>query len=87
VALDPAKGEVKWSIPLRARAESSPIILGDSVFVATTRGRMHLLNLANGGERWQTDVGGRFTASPAVTDDRIVIGNEDGTLYCLAPKK
>ncbi len=87
VALDPANGQVKWSVPLRARAESSPVILGDSVFVATTRGRMHLFDLAKGGERWQTDVGGRFSASPAVTDDRIVIGNEDGTLYCLAPKK
>jgi outer membrane protein assembly factor BamB len=87
VALDPANGKQKWSIALRARAESSPVILGDSVFVATTRGRMHVLDLKDGGERWQMDVGGHFTASPAVTDDRIVIGNEDGTLYCLAPKK
>jgi outer membrane protein assembly factor BamB len=87
VALDPATGEQKWSFTLRARAESSPVIVGDVAFAATIRGRLHALDMNTGHELWQTDVGGRFSASPAVSDGRIVVGNEDGTLYCLGAKK
>jgi hypothetical protein len=32
-------------------------------------------------------MGGRFSASPAISGGRVVIGNEDGTLYCLGGKK
>lgn len=88
VALDPEKGGELWSFPLRARAESSPIVAGDLVVAATIRGRIHALELATSKEVWSTDVGGRFTASPAVSDGRVVIGNEDdGILYCIGGKK
>jgi outer membrane protein assembly factor BamB len=87
VSLDPATGHQSWSFTLRARAESSPVIVGDMAFAGTIRGRLHSLDMATGKELWQTEVGGRFTASPAVSNGRIVIGNEDGTLYCIGSKK
>jgi outer membrane protein assembly factor BamB len=87
VALDPATGDELWSFPLRARAESSPVIIGDLALAGTIRGRFHAIDVKTGKEVWQTDVGDRFTASPAVSDGRVVIGNEDGTLYCIGSKK
>jgi outer membrane protein assembly factor BamB len=83
VALDPKTGEELWSVPLRSRAESSPVIVGDAALAATTRGRIHVVEAASGRERWSTDVGGRFIASPAVSDGKVVIGNDDGVLYCI----
>ena len=86
VALKPATGEVIWSVPLASRAESSPVIAGDLAFFGTVRGRLHAFETATGREVWNTEVGGRFTASPALSDGRLVIGNDDGTLYCVGKK-
>jgi outer membrane protein assembly factor BamB len=44
------------------------------------------VEMADGKEVWNTEVGGRFTASPALSDNRMVIGNDDGTLYCVGGK-
>ena len=37
-------------------------------------------------EIWSFDAGGDVESSPAVVDGKIVIGNSDGTLYCLGSK-
>lgn len=87
VALNPASGEPLWSITLRSRAESSPVIAGELSFFGTVRGRLQAVDMKAGEEVWQTEVGGRFTASPAVSDGRVVIGNEDGVLYCIGGKE
>lgn len=86
VAFEPKTGKQKWEFRLRARAQSSPVIVGDLVLFATLRGRVHALELSTGKEVWHEDLGGRFTSSPAVSDGRVVIGSEDGVLYCIGGK-
>jgi len=83
IALKPNGEEVLWNFPCRGAVESSPVIVGDSVFAATKRGRLHRLDLETGEELWHFDAGGSFQASPAVADGKLVIGNIDGTLYCF----
>jgi outer membrane protein assembly factor BamB len=87
VALDLATGQVKWSFNVRSRAESSPVVAANTAFFATVRGRLHALDVTTGNETWHEDMGGRFSASPAISGGRVVIGNEDGTLYCLGGEK
>jgi outer membrane protein assembly factor BamB len=87
VGLNPADGDELWSVQLRARAESSPVIVGKLAIVGTVRGRLHAVDLESRDDMWQTDVGGQFVASPAVSDGRIVIGNDDGVLYCIGGKR
>lgn len=87
VALDPATGDEIWTFPLRSRAESSPVVVGNLALAATIRGRFHAIDMKSGKSAWETDLGSRFTASPAVSDGRVVIGNEDGTLYCFGAKQ
>jgi outer membrane protein assembly factor BamB len=86
VALDPSSGKALWELPLRSRAESSPVIVGDVAFFGTVRGRLQTVDIKTGKELWDAEVGGRFSASPAVSDGCIVIGNEDGVLYCIGGK-
>jgi outer membrane protein assembly factor BamB len=86
VALNPASGEPLWTLTLRSRAESSPVIAGNLTIFGTVRGRLQAVDMKTGKEVWQTEVGGRFTASPAISDGCVVIGNEDGVLYCLGGK-
>ena len=90
-AINPTNGEPLWTQPTKSRIESSPVIVtspqgGNRVVAATTRGRLLLLDLADGETIWDFDAGGSFVASPAVVDGRIVIGNTEGVLYCFGKK-
>lgn len=85
--LDPKSGELKWKVPTRTHVDSSPVIAGDQVVAATTRGVLYVLNAETGAIDWQYDAGGSFTASPVVVDGQILLGNGDGTLYCFGSKK
>ena len=62
------------------------MIAGNLALFGTVRGRLQALQMADGKEVWNTEVGGRFTASPALSENRMVIGNDDGTLYCVGGK-
>jgi outer membrane protein assembly factor BamB len=86
IALKPATGEVAWTFPVRSYVESSPVIAGDSVFLATKRGMLHRVDVATGKELWSYEAGGDFQASFAIANEKILIGNTDGTLYCFGKK-
>ncbi len=82
-ALDPESGELQWKFAVRSTVESSPVIAGDRVFLATKRGRIYALDLATGEEKWQFEAGGSFLASSSVAAGKLILGNTDGTLYCF----
>ena len=85
MALAKSDGTRQWSYPTRARVDSSPVVVGDRVFVGSADGRLYGFDL-KGDLRWEYEAGGQFTASPAVAGDRLVIGNTDGTLFCFGHK-
>ena len=86
-ALDPQTGERKWDFATKSRVEAGPVIAGDRVVVATAKGRLYLLDVADGSEVGQYDAGGGFLASQCVVDGRVLIGNTDGTLYCFGDRE
>jgi outer membrane protein assembly factor BamB len=81
--LQPDKGQVKWQLAERSRVDSSPVIVGDRVVVATTGGKLLVVDEQTGQQKWSFDAGGSFAASPIVVDGKIILGNTDGTLYCF----
>ncbi len=85
-ALKPMTGQVAWTFPVRSHVESSPVIAGDSAFLATKRGMIHRVDVNSGKELWNYEAGGDFQASFAFADGKLVIGNTDGTLYCFGAK-
>lgn len=68
----PAKLKIDWNAPLPGRGLSSPIVIGDKVFVTSSSGpkqeRLHLLcfNYENGSKRWerQLQATGRTMSHP-----------------------
>jgi outer membrane protein assembly factor BamB len=82
-ALDAKTGVARWTYPAGARIDSSAVIVGDRVFVATTRGEVLALDLANGELGWKYETGSAFTASPSVARGRLVISSLDGVVYCF----
>lgn len=82
-ALDAATGKARWTYPAGARIDSSAVIVGNRVFIATTRGEVLALDLATGEPTWQYETGSAFTASPSVAQGRLVISSLDGVVYCF----
>lgn len=82
-ALDPRTGERKWEWNSGARLDSSPVIVGDRVFLGSKRGPLLALDKATGEPVWEFDTGSAIMASPAVASERLVIGSLDGILYCF----
>lgn len=87
-ALKPQDGEPLWHSRTRSRVEASPLALaGRRVLIATTRGRLLLLDAATGDTVWSENLGGGFVAAPAASDGVVLIGSTDGLLYCFGTIK
>lgn len=87
--IDRATGKKVWVFPTKAKVNSSPVIVGDRVFVGSGDGNFYGLTLADGKEIFRHTDGRPFTASAAVGEGVLVIGSEssDGKLYCFGAKK
>lgn len=86
-SLNPETGKPNWTRTLKAKVDSSPVIVGDRVFVGSTDGRLYGLSLENGEIVWEKQFNGGFLSSPAVAFDRLVIATDRGVVYCLGKKQ
>ena len=66
------------------RIDSSPVVVGERVYVGSSDGNLYAVHLDSGLEAWRFESGGPITASPAVAEGCLVIGTQDGVLYCFA---
>jgi len=86
-SLNPDTGKLNWARTLKAKVDSSPVIVGDRVFAGSTDGRLYGLSLKNGETVWEKQFNGGFLSSPAVAFDRLVIATDRGVVYCLGKKQ
>jgi outer membrane protein assembly factor BamB len=82
VAFEAATGDVRWRVRL-GPSESSPLIVGDRVFVGDWRGDVVALDLHTGRQLWSFHTGGRVKGAVAVSGNRVFVGAYDGRLYAL----
>ena len=80
----PDELQVAWEFKADEAIESTPIVIGDRVFVADVMGKIYCLARRDGQERWRKDYQTGFLASPVIAGDRLVIGDYDGNLYALS---
>jgi outer membrane protein assembly factor BamB len=52
-------------------------------YVGNADGRIHRIDLHDGGEAWSVDLGGPVTGDPVLLDGRLFVGLADGRLVCL----
>ena len=83
-AFHPKTGEIQWTHTTGGRIDSSPVIAGKRVFIATQGGQLLALNLETGSVVWNFDTGESMTASPSVAAGYLIIGTVDGTLFAFA---
>lgn len=81
IAID--TGKRKWRYTLRRRADASPVIAGDDVWIAATDGRLIRLSLEDGTEKWSYEIRGSFLGGPAIAGNRLFIADDDGVVRCF----
>jgi outer membrane protein assembly factor BamB len=65
--------------------QSSPVVIGNSVFFGSGDGYVYAVNTANGKKIWEYKTGSVVHSTPAVSNDQLFIGSFDGYLYALDP--
>ncbi|MGW3209022.1 outer membrane protein assembly factor BamB family protein [Streptomyces sp. NPDC001135] len=64
---------------------SSPVLADGTVYIGSSRGRVHALDAATGAEQWTHTTRGRLDScsSPAVVGGTVYIGTSHGLVYAL----
>lgn len=82
-AVDATSGAERWRVTSAGIVWTSPLVVGDELYVAEGAGRIRALDAGSGEERWSAWVGGRVFGSPVVDDRVLFVGSEDGGVYAL----
>jgi outer membrane protein assembly factor BamB len=84
-AISIESGERKWRHTLRRRADASPVVAGDDVWIAAVDGRLIRLALEDGtDEKWSYEIRGAFLAAPAIAGDELFIADDEGVIRCFS---
>ncbi len=86
VKLDAKTGRVLWKRWLPGRAESSPLVLGDTVYFGCENDQLFALNTRNGHLRWATTLGGPIKSAPAYYHGILYVGDYGGHMNAVNAK-
>lgn len=82
-AVDAATGAGRWEFVTRGKVDSSPVRVGERVFVGSADGNVYGVDVRMGRELWRYEAGSAILASPAVGAGSLVISTETGTVLCF----
>jgi outer membrane protein assembly factor BamB len=83
VKLDAKTGGVIWKRSLPGRAESSPLVLGRTVYFGCENGELFALSTVTGKVRWSTPLGGAIKAAPAYYGGKLFVGDYGGHMNAV----
>jgi outer membrane protein assembly factor BamB len=76
---------VAWREKRAAPTMSSPLVVGEELYMVSDKGVATCLDARSGAVRWTQRLGGNFSSSPLLADGRIYLGNRDGRTFVLEP--
>lgn len=87
-ALEPGTGREIWNLPTGSNLLASPLVVGNSLVIATARtdapaGDLLALNPATGAIRWRLPLDEASNSSPAAADGELYLGTEAGTVLAI----
>jgi outer membrane protein assembly factor BamB len=86
VKLDAKTGKEIWRRSLPGRAESSPLVIGRTVYFGCENGELFALSTVNGNVRWSTSLGGPIKAAPAYYGGKLFVGDYGGHMNAVEAK-
>ena len=84
--VDPINGKQLWAQTLKSKVETSPLVIGNRVFIGSNSGQFCELNLIDGSIVWQKQLEGGILGSPAIAYGKLVIATDRGLVYCFGKK-
>ncbi|HEX3802579.1 MAG TPA: PQQ-binding-like beta-propeller repeat protein [Solirubrobacteraceae bacterium] len=85
-ALSMRSGKTLWKFPVSSGTESSPMVVGHSVYFGDQAGTEYSLNIRTGHENWSLSTGGSIKAGAAYHDGKLYFGNYAGSFYAVNAK-
>lgn len=83
----PTLATLAWKFKTGGRVISSPLVVGDAVYVGSTDGALYALARADGTLRWKFATAGPVNSSPAFSDGVVYVGSIDGNVYAVDAAK
>lgn len=83
VKMDAKTGRILWKRALPGRAESSPLVLGNTLYFGCEDGQLFALSTRNGNVRWATSLGGPIKSAPAYRHGILFVGDYGGYMNAV----
>ena len=83
VAVDAKTGKQAWRRNLHSHLESSPMVVGATLYLGTDKTNVVALRAADGSLRWQFNSPGAIKASPSYHDGRLYVADYEGAMFSL----
>ena len=74
---------VKWTFHAEGQLIASPAVDGDTVYVASTTGKVYAIDRGTGKPKWQADLKTRISSTPAVARGLLYFAAFDGNFYAV----
>jgi outer membrane protein assembly factor BamB len=84
--LNAKTGKIIWKRDLPNRAESSPLVLGRTVYFGCEDGNLYAMSTVNGNIRWTTGLGGPVKSAPAYRHGVLYVGDYGGYMNAVDAK-
>jgi len=82
---DVTETHVVWKSKKQMPKRTSPLLVGDEIYVVSDNGVVTCLDALTGRSRWVRRIGGNYFASPVYADGRIYFCSEEGKTVVLRP--
>jgi outer membrane protein assembly factor BamB len=86
VKLNAETGKIVWKKSLPGRAESSPLVIGRTVYFGCEDGDLYALSTISGNIRWATPLGGPVKSAPAFWHGTLYVGDYGGYMNAVNAK-
>ena len=82
---DVTRTHIAWTLRRAAPLTSSPLLVGDELYIISDLGVASCVNAQTGETYWQQRLRGNFSASPVFADGRIFFQSEEGVTTVIVP--
>lgn len=80
---DAENGKRVWVRRLSGHLESSPLAIGETLYLGTDTTDVIALRTSDGGTRWRFNSPGAIKASPSFHDGRVFVADYEGSMFAL----
>jgi outer membrane protein assembly factor BamB len=83
VAGDATSGKLAWKRELHSHLESSPLAVGETLFLGTDTTDVVALHTSDGATRWRFNSPAAIKASPSFDNGKVFVADYEGSLFAL----